>query len=324
MDGKLEEEVKRGQLIRGTSPWGSPPFPTKDFGEHRKARKRRIVVDYRRVNARTARAVYFVRNASGVVQDCAGSCWMTLLDAVTGFNQIANTRRAREMLAILARSGQFLPICLTFGPHNGPEDFSFVIDRHYSPGRDAKRRFCTEWQAYVDDLTIRTGRVVDGQWFTDEEFAQRIRKAVKEQPRGGWQSVEDALDAQGFLPEGLGSEAQAKGVELPKGKAKPKKKPKYDPVHADRNHPYAHMNVYAALLFATCNFSLLYVPPLESFWLKPPVGTGGEANEEKAQVAVGCEANKDLLRETRSQRHTAGSSEEELRRAALEEKRRGT
>ena len=42
---KLEEEVKRGQLIRGTSPWGSPPFPTKDFGDHRKARKRRIVVD---------------------------------------------------------------------------------------------------------------------------------------------------------------------------------------------------------------------------------------------------------------------------------------
>ena len=56
---------------------------------------------------------------------------MSMLDAVTGFNQIANTRRAREMLAVLARSGQFLPICLTFGPHNGPEDFFYVIDRVY-------------------------------------------------------------------------------------------------------------------------------------------------------------------------------------------------
>ena len=33
------------------------------------------------------------------------------------------------MLAILARSGQFLPRCLTFGPTNGPEDFAFATDR---------------------------------------------------------------------------------------------------------------------------------------------------------------------------------------------------
>ena len=39
-----------------------------------------------------------------------------ILDACAGFNQIANTDRARRMLAILARSGQYLPRCLTFGP----------------------------------------------------------------------------------------------------------------------------------------------------------------------------------------------------------------
>ena len=145
------------------------------------------------------------------------------------------------MLAILARSGQFLPVCLTFGPHNGPEDFSYVVDRIYSPGRDAKRRFCTEWQAYVDDLTVRTGRAIDGEWYTDEEFSQRVRKAVADQSLGRWQSVEDALDAQGFLPEGIGSETKGVGVELPKGKAKPRRKPKYDPVCCDRNNPYAHL-----------------------------------------------------------------------------------
>ena len=81
------------------------------------------MVDYRRVHARTLRSVYFVRSAAGVVADAAGSIWTTLLDAVAGFNHIVNTDRARRMLAILARSGQFLPRCLTFGPHNGPEDF---------------------------------------------------------------------------------------------------------------------------------------------------------------------------------------------------------
>ena len=147
MDQKLQEEVARGQLERGTSAWGSPPFPAREFAEHRRQRKRRIVVDYRRVNARTQRSVYHVRNAAGVVQDAAGSVWMTLVDAVTGFNHIVNTRRAKEMLAILARSGQFLPQCLTFGPHNGPEDFCYVVDRIFSPGPHSKMRYCREWMA---------------------------------------------------------------------------------------------------------------------------------------------------------------------------------
>ena len=45
VDERLEEEVQRGQLIRGASPWGSPPFPTKEAPAHKKSRKRRLVVD---------------------------------------------------------------------------------------------------------------------------------------------------------------------------------------------------------------------------------------------------------------------------------------
>jgi hypothetical protein len=105
-----------------------------------------------------------------VLSQAAGSLWYTLLDAVTGFNHIVNTDRARQMLAILSRSGQFLPRCLTFGPANGPEDFCYVIDRVYAPGKKGARRFCKEWLGYVDDLTIRTGREVDGVQYTDAEY----------------------------------------------------------------------------------------------------------------------------------------------------------
>jgi hypothetical protein len=151
VDDALEAEVKRGQLERGNSPWGSPPFPTKEFAPHKKQRKKRLVVDYRRVNAMTLRGLYYLRKSSDVIGDTAGSVWMSMVDAVTGFNLIINTRRARLMLAIVSRSGQFLPRCLTFGPHNGPEDFGFVVDRVFAPGKKSKRRFCKEWQAYVDD-----------------------------------------------------------------------------------------------------------------------------------------------------------------------------
>jgi hypothetical protein len=69
-------------LVRGNSAWGSPPFPTKDFPGHKKARKRRLVVDYRRVNLRTMRAIYYVRRATDILLEAMGSVWYTLLDAV--------------------------------------------------------------------------------------------------------------------------------------------------------------------------------------------------------------------------------------------------
>ena len=127
-----------------------------------------------------------------------------MLDAVTGFNHIVNTRRAKEMLAIVARCGQFLPRCLTFGPHNGPEDFCYVIDRFYAPGRSGKRRYCKEWLGYVDDLTVRTGRVLDGVFYTDEEAEARITLAAKKTVRDRYQDVKEALEAQGFDVKGLG------------------------------------------------------------------------------------------------------------------------
>ena len=102
VDSKLQDEVDRGQMVRGSSAWGSPAFPTMEFAEHRRQRKRRIVVDYRRVNARTLRAVYYVRRSDDVKAEAAGSAYLSLLDAVTGFNHLVNTQTAREMLAVIA------------------------------------------------------------------------------------------------------------------------------------------------------------------------------------------------------------------------------
>ena len=82
-DAQLQAEVETGQLVRGNSEWASPPFATKEFAKHRRQRKRRLVVDYRRVNRRTLRAIYFVRSADGVLRSVAGSALMSLMDACT-------------------------------------------------------------------------------------------------------------------------------------------------------------------------------------------------------------------------------------------------
>ena len=205
VDKQLQSEVETGQLERGNSEWASPPFATKDFAAHKRQRKRRLVVDYRRVNSRTLRAIYFVRSADSVVAAVAGSAYMSFLDACKGFNQIVNTERARRMLAILARSGQFLPRCLTFGPHNGPEDFAFATDRVFSPGRNRKMRLCKEWVIYADDCTVRTGRCLDGVLYSDDEQEARVAKAA-ENVDIRQQHLEESFKGIGFNPESLGAE----------------------------------------------------------------------------------------------------------------------
>ena len=205
IDKKIEEEVARGQLVRGNSPWGSPPFPTKDMPSHKRARKRRIVVDYRRVNARVLRNSYYSRKASEVILEAAGSAFLSMLDAVAGFNQVENTERAKRVLALVSRSGQFLPTCLTFGPQNGPEDFAYVVDRIYA-GKHRRMRLMKEWLPYVDDLTIRSGRVLDGVVYRDKEVTARVRQAI-ERSSVQEQQITEALEACGFRSRGLGAES---------------------------------------------------------------------------------------------------------------------
>ena len=219
VDDKLEEECKRGQLIRGSSAWGSAPFPTKEMPSYKRHRKRRLVVDYRRVNARIKRSTYYCRRGSDVLAAAVGSVWYTFVDAVSGFNQIRNTKRAREVLAIVARSGKYLPVGLTFGPINGPDDFNFVVDRAYAPGRGRRLKYTKEWIAYVDDLTVRTGRVIDGQFFTDAQAEGAVREACAKGAVAAPQSASSALEALGVRG------------------AHNSKRANHDAARSDQNHP---------------------------------------------------------------------------------------
>jgi len=254
VDSKLEDEVARGQLIRGNSAWGSPAFSTKDNeGTHKRKRKRRIVVDYRRVNRRVARAVYYCRRVTEVLALAAGSAWYSFLDAVTGFNQVRNTRRAREVLAVVARSGKFLPVGLTFGPHNGPDDFSYVVDRIYAPGPRRKLRYNKEWIAYVDDLTVRTGRVIDGVVYTDAEFSSQVRSASEQAPVVPPQPPREALEALGLKADGLGEELDAR-------KSRRVSAQKTDDAARDTNHAYAHRGMSARMCkWFRCMFLMMQV-----------------------------------------------------------------
>ena len=169
VEDNLREEVARGHLVRGNSLWGSWAFPV---AAHPAGKKRRVVVDYRRLNSRTIRAVYYLRTADTVKGECVGSVFYSLLDAVAGFNQLRNSPRAQRVLAVLASSGCYLPKCLNFGPMNGPEDFARVVDTLFALGKSRVRRLNKEWNVYVDDFCVRTGRWRGNRGYSDEEYSR--------------------------------------------------------------------------------------------------------------------------------------------------------
>ena len=59
----IAEDVKRGQLEKGTSDWGFPAFPTKEGASYKAIKRgRRLVVDYRELNRVTVRKFFLIPN----------------------------------------------------------------------------------------------------------------------------------------------------------------------------------------------------------------------------------------------------------------------
>ena len=116
MEQAIKEDVVRGQLVRGSSPWGFPAFPTKESAAHRAVQRgRRIVVDYRALNRVTIRKTYIIPNSDELKGSVAGSDELSVGDLKEGFNQCDNEPETALKLAVSVPSGQYLPQGFTFG-----------------------------------------------------------------------------------------------------------------------------------------------------------------------------------------------------------------
>ena len=75
----IQEDVDRGQLRRGYSPWGFPAFITKEAAQYKAVRrKRQLVVDYRELNRVTVRKLFIIPNSDGIKATVAGSRYISV------------------------------------------------------------------------------------------------------------------------------------------------------------------------------------------------------------------------------------------------------
>jgi len=61
---------------------------------------------------------------------------------------------------------------------NGPEDFARVVDTLFALGKSRVRRLNREWNVYVDDFCVRTGRWRGGRGYSDEEYQRMEAEAT--------------------------------------------------------------------------------------------------------------------------------------------------
>ena len=83
----------------------------------------------------------------GTLRRVSHAPFKTVQDAVSGFNQVALTDRAKESLMIVTANGTFAWQVLPFGPTNGPQNFQQIMRRKFQP--------CEEEVAiFIDDMLL--------------------------------------------------------------------------------------------------------------------------------------------------------------------------
>ena len=108
----LQKAMALGILRPYVGSWATPAFVVKQKGKPRG----RLVCDYRRVNAVTKRMYHPMPRVDTTLRAAAGARWYSGLDAVSGFNHLNLSDRAKEVLAICVGSGLYAWESLPFGP----------------------------------------------------------------------------------------------------------------------------------------------------------------------------------------------------------------
>ena len=80
-EAAIQEDVARGQLVKGASSWGSPAFPIQEAPAHKAIKRaRRLVVDYRALNRVTVRNVFLIPDSDQVKSTVVGNKFISVRD----------------------------------------------------------------------------------------------------------------------------------------------------------------------------------------------------------------------------------------------------
>ena len=142
--GKMIKELLAKGFIRASrSPWGSPMFLVdKPDGS------KRMVIDYRSLNAATTRNRYPLPRVDELFDQLQGARYFSKLDLRTGYWQIRIAAEDVSKTAFTSRHGHFEWLVLPMGLTNAPAEFMAMMENTF---REELNKFVL---VFLDDILV--------------------------------------------------------------------------------------------------------------------------------------------------------------------------
>jgi len=139
----VTELVREGRIRPSQSPWGSPMFLVdKPDGT------KRMVIDYRALNAQTVRNRYPLPRVDELFDRLQGMAYFSKIDLRTGYWQIPVAPEDVAKTAFTSRHGHYEWLVMPMGLTNAPAAFMALMETTF---RDALNKFVL---CFLDDILI--------------------------------------------------------------------------------------------------------------------------------------------------------------------------
>lgn len=156
----IRELLEKGFIRPSKSPWGCPMFlvDKPDGGK-------RMVIDYRALNAATERNRYPLPRVDELFDQLRGARYFSKIDLRTGYWQIRVAPEDVPKTAFTSRQGHFEWLVLPMGLTNAPAEFMALMENTF---REALNKYVL---VFLDDILIYSK--------TLEEHEQHLRAVLK-------------------------------------------------------------------------------------------------------------------------------------------------
>ncbi|GBP02397.1 Retrovirus-related Pol polyprotein from transposon gypsy [Eumeta japonica] len=149
VNNEIEKLLKDGIIRKSYSPYNSPMLTVHKKGTDENGNpKRRMVIDFRKLNDHTITDRYIIPDVNITLQNLGGANFFTTLDLESGFHQIKIKESDREKTAFCVNGGKYEFVRMPFGLKNAPSIFQRCVD-------DILRDYIGKFvYVYIDDVLI--------------------------------------------------------------------------------------------------------------------------------------------------------------------------
>lgn len=146
---EIEKLLKAGIIRESRGPYNSPVWvvPKKGINDDG-TQKLRLVIDYKKLNAKTIAYKYPIPDCNVILSNLGKSKYFSTIDLESGFHQILMKKDDIGKTAFSVNNGKYEFVRLPFGLKNAPSIFQNAMD-------DILRKFIGKFcHVYIDDIIV--------------------------------------------------------------------------------------------------------------------------------------------------------------------------